>query len=70
MQTGFYNQARTCFKENLNEIGVPVPLDRKIEFNLSSGLDCLVDAIQSDLLTIQNQLNDIAQTLRVLAQNR
>lgn len=66
----FYEQARACFKQNLETIGVPVPVDFTIQYNLSSGLDCLTDAIETDLRAIRLQQDHIVRLLQALAQNR
>jgi hypothetical protein len=66
----FYDQARACFKQNLQTIGVPVPVDYMTEYNLSSGLDCLVDAIQADLQDIRSQQAQIVRLLESLVQSK
>lgn len=63
-----YDQARACFKESLEKVVSSVPQGSAIDFNISAGLDYLVDAIENDLSSILNQQAQILRLLESLTQ--
>jgi hypothetical protein len=59
-----YYEARNRFNENLQLLGRPQNRDESLIWNLSSGLNHLCRAWESDLAQIQALLSQIAQALQ------
>lgn len=59
-----YYEARNCLNENLQLLGRPQNRDESMIWNLSSALNHLCRALESDLGQIQALLGQIAQALQ------
>jgi len=59
-----YYEARNCFNEILQLLRRPQDRDETIMWNLSSGLNHLNQALETDLEKIQGLLGQIAQALQ------
>ena len=61
-----YYKAKECFQDNLNVIRKPQTDQEVFIWNLSTGLQLLVQAIESDFSQFDHKLDQIFQALQHL----